>query len=82
MVRSNEQEFVFGGPDVEVGVYLEPRKGHTVEEVAKAARQTGASEVVVLPTGVVSARGARKKLESLKSVATATPKATKQMRPR
>jgi hypothetical protein len=79
-VTSNERDWVFGGPDTEVGVLLEPRQGHTAEEVAQLARERGASEVVVLSSGVVSARGARKKLESLNSVATAHPKATKQMR--
>jgi hypothetical protein len=80
MVRSNEQEWVSGGPDAEVGVVLEPLQGHTAEEVAELARERGASDVVVLSPGMVSARGARKNLESLKSVASARPKATKQMR--
>jgi hypothetical protein len=79
-VTSNEQDWVFGGPDAEVGVLLEPRSGHSVDEVAQLARERGVSDVEVLSSGMVSARGARHKLESLDSVATAHPKATKQMR--
>src|SRR5262245_59537763 len=53
MVRSNEQEWVSGGPDAEVGVVLEPLQGHTAEEVAQLARERGASDVVVLSAGMV-----------------------------
>jgi nucleotide-binding universal stress UspA family protein len=80
VATSNESEWVFGGPDAEVGVLLQPKHGHTADEVAQLARERGASDVVVLSSGVVSARGARKKIDSLSSVATAQPKATKQMR--
>jgi hypothetical protein len=78
-VTSNEKDWVLGGPDAEVRVLLEPRQGHTADEVAQLARERGASEVVVLSSGVVSARGARKEFDSLSSVATAHPKATKRM---
>ena len=78
-MTSNEREWLLGGSDAEVSVLLEPRRGHTADEVAQLARERGATEVAVLSSGVVSARGAREKIESLNSVATAHPKATKKM---
>jgi hypothetical protein len=79
-VTSNEREWVFGGPDAVVGVLLEPRQGHTADEVAKLARERGVSDVVVLSSGVVSATGVRETLESLNAVATAHPKVTARLR--
>jgi hypothetical protein len=82
-VTANERDWVFGGPEAEVDVLLEPHEGHTADEVAQSLRDGGASDVQVLSPGFVSARAARKTLEALSSVATAHPKATKQMhRPR
>jgi hypothetical protein len=78
-VTSNERDWVLGGPDAEVGVLLQPLQGHTADEVARLAREHGASEVVVLSSGVVSAKGKRQSFESLASVATAHPKPTKTM---
>jgi hypothetical protein len=79
-VSSNEQEWVFGGPDAEVEVLAEPRPGHTADEVARLLREAGASQVAVLSAGFVSARTSRVALAAVDGVATVSPKATKAMR--
>jgi hypothetical protein len=82
-VTSNERQWIFGGPEAEVDVLLEPTQGHTADEVARRLRAEGASHVEVLSPGFVSARAARETLDALGPVATAHPKATKRMhRPR
>jgi hypothetical protein len=70
---------LFGGPDAEVTVLLEPRQGHTADEVAQRLRDRGASDVAVLSPGFVSARAARSLLKAVESVASIQPKATKRM---
>lgn len=77
---SNERDAVFGGPEAEIDVLLEPTNGHTTADVVQRLRKEGASAVTVLSAGFISARVTGHVLESLNSVATAHPKATKQMR--
>jgi hypothetical protein len=79
-VTTNERRWVFGGRDGdEVSVVLEPRRGHTADEVAQRLRDTGASEVAVLSPSFVSARAARAVLAAVEAVATVRPKATARM---
>jgi hypothetical protein len=81
-VTANERRWVFGGPTGdEVSVLLEPRRGHTADEVAQRLRDTGASDVAVLSPSFVSARVARSVLAALESIATVAPKVTARMRP-
>lgn len=79
-MTSNERDWIFGGPDTEVAVLLEPASGHTVDEIVRRLREEGASDVTVLSTGFVSARATHDALRSLDSIATAHPKATKGLR--
>lgn len=79
-MTSNEQNWVFGDDDAQVGVLLEPREGHTADEVAQAARDHGATDVVVLSADVVSAKGTRQSFETMAAIATVNPKPTNQMR--
>jgi hypothetical protein len=79
-MTTNEREWHFGGPHAVVGVLLEPLNGHTADEVAQLAREHGVADVAVLSSGVVSATGKRKDLDSLSDVATAHPKSTAQLR--
>lgn len=76
---SNERDAVFGGPEAEVDVLLEPTPGHTTSDVVQRLHDEGASAVSILSAGFISARVARRTLESLESVATAHPKATKRL---
>jgi hypothetical protein len=78
-VTSNEQVWMFGGPDAEVDVVAEPHEGHTAAEVAQHLRDEGASDVEVLSPSYVSARATRSVAESVGSLATVVPKATKRM---
>jgi hypothetical protein len=78
-VTSNEREWLFGEPDAEVDVLLEPTPGHSADEVAELLRAEGASQVTVLSPEYVSARAARETLAALEPVATVHPKATKRM---
>ena len=75
----NEREWVFGSPDAEIDVLLEPLPGHAADEVVERLRDEGASEVAVLSPGFISARVPRGALRSLESIATSHPKITKQM---
>ena len=75
----NEREWLFGGPEAQVDVLLEPTRGHTADEVAQMLRNEGASNVAVLSARFVSARAARQTLDALEPVAVAHPKATKRL---
>ena len=82
-MTTNERNWVFGGPETEVDVLLEPTKGHTADEVAQRLRDEGASDIQILSPGFISARTARGTLDALRPVATAHPKVNKQLhRPR
>jgi hypothetical protein len=78
-VTSNEQAWIFGGPDAEVDVVVEPLEGHTADEVAQHLRDGGASDVAVLSPSYVSARATRSVAKSVESMATVAPKATKRI---
>ena len=79
-MTSNEQDWIFGGPDTEVDVLLEPTTGHTVDEIVRRLHEEGASNVTVLSPGFVSARATHHALRSLDSIAIAHPKPTKGLR--
>jgi hypothetical protein len=79
-VSSNEREWLIGDPEAEVAVHVEPLAGHTDEEVADRLRGAGAAKVSALAPGFLSARASRAVLDSLRDIATVTPKATKGMR--
>ena len=78
-MTSNEREWVFGSPEAEVDVLLEPLPGHAADEVVERLYDEGASDVAVLSPGFISARVSRGALRSLESIAISHPKVTKQM---
>ena len=79
-MSSNEREWLIGDPAAEVDAHVEPLAEHTDQEVADRLRAAGAAEVTVLSPGFLSARAPRAVFESLRDIATVTPKATKRMR--
>ena len=78
-MTSNEREWVFGSPEAEVDVLLEPLPGHAAEEVVERLHEEGASDVTVLSPGFISARVSRGTLRALEPIARSQPKVTKQM---
>ena len=63
----------------EISVIVEPRSGHTDEEVASALKEAGASSVDVLCPGFISASATAACLSRIKSIASVHRKTTKQL---
>lgn len=66
--------------DSESAVMLEPRPGHTDEEVVERLRQCGATDTRIVTPGFVSARATRDSMRLLEEIADVQVKPTKQFR--
>ena len=60
-------------------VFVEPRPGHSDEEVVSALRQNGAENVEVLAPGFISAQASGESLQKVEEIAYIHPKHESQM---